>query len=534
MVVHKIEAKKPQQGTGIPVKRLLKVAAYCRVSTEQDEQQNSYEAQIEHYNSVIAEHKDWLNAGIYADKGISGTMAKKRPEFLKMIKHCRQHKIDLILVKSISRFARNTVDCLEYIRELKALGIGVIFEKENINTLTETSEAMITIMGYFAQAESESISKNVTWGVRHAFAEGRVTFTCDIYGYHKVGDGVEIVEEEAKIIREIFEKYYAGESPQNICNSLNERGIPTPSKKGKWVHATIQTILRNEKYKGDVITQKTYCSDLLTHKRVKNTGQLPQHYITDHHAAIVDRDLFDRVQAEYARRTAKKKITYNTEDAPQKSKYSSKYALTELLVCGDCGCPYRRCTWVRRGEKRIVWRCTTRIEYGKSKCGDAPTLDEDVIHKAILKALSSLVENKDEVKDELKVALGNVLIDTGTDLCIAHLEAQLKEQENDMMRVVRICAERGNQKEFEGEFKRINANITELRQIIEVEKTKIRPTLDIESRLDRLFEQITAASADMENFENSLIRQLVAQVRVESAEELTIILHNGFRTTAKI
>ena len=534
MVVHKIEAKKPQQGTGLPVRRLLKVAAYCRVSTEQDEQQNSYEAQIEHYNSVIAEHKDWLNAGIYADKGISGTMAKKRPEFLKMIKHCRQHKIDLILVKSISRFARNTVDCLEYIRELKALGIGVIFEKENINTLTETSEAMITIMGYFAQAESESISKNVTWGVRHAFAEGRVTFTCDIYGYHKVGDGVEIVEEEAKIIREIFEKYYAGESPQNICNSLNERGVPTPSKKGKWVHATIQKILRNEKYKGDVITQKTYCSDLLTHKRVKNTGQLPQHYITDHHVAIVDRDLFDRVQTEYARRTAKKKITYNTEEAPRKSKYSSKYALTELLVCGDCGCPYRRCTWVRKTEKQIVWRCTTRIEYGKEKCGKAPTLREDELHKAILKALSGLIENKDEIKDELKVALGNVLIDTGTDLCIAHLEAQLKEQENDMMRVVRICAERGNQKEFEGEFKRINANITELRQIIEVEKTKIRPTLDIDSRLDRLFEQITAASADMENFENSIIRQLVAQIRVESAEELTIILHNGFRTTAKI
>ena len=193
-----------------------------------------------------------------------------------------------------------------------------------------------------------------------------------------------------------------------------------------------------------------------------------------------------------------------------------------------------RCTWSKNGQKKIVWRCTTRLEYGKSKCSDSPTMEEEALHRAILKALSSLVENKDEVKDELKVALGNVLIDTGTDICIAHLEAQLKEQENDMMRVVRICAERGNQKEFEGEFKRINANITELHQIIEVEKTKIRPTLDIESRLDRLFEQITAASADMENFENSLIRQLVAQVRVESAEELTIILHNGFRTTAKI
>jgi|GEM_PF-2473953 len=249
---------------------------------------------------------------------------------------------------------------------------------------------------------------------------------------------------------------------------------------------------------------------------------------------IVEREFFDRVQAEYARRNAKKKVTYNGEEAPQKSKYSSKYALTELLVCGDCGCPYRRCTWSKNGQKKIVWRCTTRLEYGKSKCSDSPTMEEEALHRAILKALSSLVENKDEVKDELKVALGNVLIDTGTDICIAHLEAQLKEQENDMMRVVRICAERGNQKEFEGEFKRINANITELHQIIEVEKTKIRPTLDIESRLDRLFEQITAASADMENFENSLIRQLVAQVRVESAEELTIILHNGFRTTAKI
>lgn len=182
MVVHKIEAKTSQPNSGLPTRRLQKVAAYCRVSTEQDEQANSYEAQIEHYSAEIAKRKDWLNAGIYADKGISGTMAKKRPEFLKMIRHCRQHKIDLILVKSISRFARNTVDCLEYIRELKALGIGVIFEKENINTLTETSEAMITIMGYFAQAESESISKNVTWGVRHAYAEGKVTFTCDIYG----------------------------------------------------------------------------------------------------------------------------------------------------------------------------------------------------------------------------------------------------------------------------------------------------------------------------------------------------------------
>ena len=185
MKIRKIEPTQPQENKLQPVKRLLRVAAYCRVSTEADEQANSYEAQIEHYTNEIAKHPEWINAGIYADKGITGTQAKKRPEFLKMIRKCRQHKIDIILVKSISRFARNTVDCLEYIRELKSLGIAVIFEKEKVNTLTETSEAMITIMGYFAQAESESISKNVIWGVRHAFAEGNVTFTCDIYGYKR-------------------------------------------------------------------------------------------------------------------------------------------------------------------------------------------------------------------------------------------------------------------------------------------------------------------------------------------------------------
>lgn len=262
MKIRKIEPTQPQENKLQPVKRLLRVAAYCRVSTEADEQANSYEAQIEHYTNEIAKHPEWINAGIYADKGITGTQAKKRPEFLKMIRKCRQHKIDIILVKSISRFARNTVDCLEYIRELKSLGIAVIFEKEKVNTLTETSEAMITIMGYFAQAESESISKNVIWGVRHAFAEGNVTFTCDIYGYKrefnpetKKKDIILIVEEEAEIIREIFERYYAGESLTGICSYLNERQVPPPGKKKeRWYPSTVQTIIRNEKYKGDVIT----------------------------------------------------------------------------------------------------------------------------------------------------------------------------------------------------------------------------------------------------------------------------------------
>lgn len=541
MRIRKIEPTQINESTIQPVKRLMKVAAYCRVSTEADEQANSHEAQIAHYTEEIAKHPDWINAGIFADKGITGTMAKKRPEFLKMIRKCRQGKIDLVLVKSMSRFSRNTVDCLEYIRELKALGIGVIFEKENINTLTETSEAMITIMGYFAQAESESISKNVTWGVRQAFSEGKVTFTCDIYGYERVFnpetkkyDTLKIVEEQAKVIRTIFERYYAGESLTTICAYLNANQIPSPSKKNtNWYPSTLQTILRNEKYKGDVLTQKTYCADLLTHKRVKNNGEVVQHYLQDHHEAIVDRDLFDKVQAEYAKRNAKKVVTSGSESAPKKSRYNSKYALTDILVCGHCGSPYRRCIWTHHGKRKVVWRCTTRMDHGKNKCEDSFSIEEEGLHQAILAAISDLSSRKEELKDELKAALSITLLDTGADINITSLEQQIKEQENDLMRVIRITAERGNKDEFEIEFKRISANIKDLKQLLEVEKTKVRPKLDVESRLEALFAQIDDASANIQEFNNQVIRQLIAQIRIDGEDKMTIILTNGYRFEAK-
>ena len=543
MVIRKIEPVKTVDSAIQPLKRLIKVAAYCRVSTEQDEQANSYDAQIEHYTAEIAKHSDWLNAGIYADKGITGTMAKKRPEFLKMIRKCRQKKIDLILVKSISRFSRNTVDCLEYIRELKALGIGVIFEKENINTLTETSEAMITIMGYFAQAESESISKNVTWGVHHAFSEGKVTFTHDIYGYKKEynpetkrQDKISIVEDEATVIREIFERYYAGDSLTGICTYLNNNQIVPPGKKkDRWYPSTLQTILRNEKYKGDVLTQKTFCSDLLSHKREKNNGQLAQHYLENHHEAIIDRELFDKVQAEYARRNAKKVIkTDGTQETQKKGRYNSKYALTDILVCGHCGAPYRRCVWTHHGSRKVVWRCTTRMDYGKEKCNDSFTIEEEGLHQAILKAISNLSSRKEELKDELKAALSITLLDTGADMSITSLEQQIKEQENDLMRVVRITAERGNKGEFETEFKRISDNIKDLKRLLEVEKTKIRPKLDIESRLEYLFTTIDWANDDVKEFNNQIIRQLIAQIRIDNESKMTVILTNGYRFEAEL
>lgn len=261
----------------------LRVAAYCRVSTEQEEQQNSYQVQIAYYTDLINRKKEWSLVGIFADEGISGTQTKKRTEFNRMIRMCKNKKIDLVITKSISRFARNTVDCLEYVRQLKDLGIGVIFEKENINTLTMTSEFMIALYGSFAQAESESISKNVSWGKEKAFREGRVQFQYKhLLGYKKGADGKpEIVPEEAETVRLIFSLYLDGYAYQRIADVLEQQGRKTALGKSKWDKKEISRILRNEKYVGDALLQKSFTADCITHKIVKNNGQHPMYLVTD-------------------------------------------------------------------------------------------------------------------------------------------------------------------------------------------------------------------------------------------------------------
>lgn len=255
----------------------LRVAAYCRVSTDDEEQINSYKAQIEYYTEKINKNPEWQMAGIFADEGISGTQAKKRPEFLKMIRLCRQGKIDLILTKSFSRFARNTVDSVDYIRELRALGIGVVSEKENMNTLNEDSEMLITILSCFAQAESESISKNVSWGVRQSFKNGNVPIKYStLLGYRKGKNKLpEIIPDEAEIVREIYRSYLDGMSLKQIADSLNSRGLTTKHKNSAWKPETIKGILVNEKYSGDAILQKTYVTDCITKTTRKNNGELP-------------------------------------------------------------------------------------------------------------------------------------------------------------------------------------------------------------------------------------------------------------------
>ena len=374
---------------------ILRVAAYCRVSTDTEEQINSYEAQKAYYTQLIEENPEWEMAGVFADEGISGTGTKKRVEFNRMIAACKRGRIDLILTKSLSRFSRNTLDCIDVVRTLKERGIGVIFEKENINTLTQTSEFMMTLFSGFAQAESESISKNVSWGIRKSMESGHAHIR--LLGYRKGPDGqTEIDPEGAKTVRRIYRRYLEGASLGDIKDELEADGVPSSAGTATWHHQTIRNILSNEKYMGDALLQKTYVTDCIKKTVRRNKGERPMYYAENHHEAIIPRELFQRVQEEMTRRGSKRKVMQKSAKTEQ-GKYSGKYALSELLVCGECGSPYRRCTWARNGKKRIVWRCVSRPEFGKKFCHYSPTMEETRLQSGILDGLNQYAANREEI-----------------------------------------------------------------------------------------------------------------------------------------
>ncbi len=342
-------------------KKHLRVAAYCRVSTDSEEQLNSYNAHITYYTEKIAATPEWTMVRLYADEGIIGTSMKRRKEFLKMLRDCDRGKIDLIITKSVSRFGRNTLDGLDTVRRLKRKGIGVFFEKENVNTLYMDNEMILTFMMSQAQAESESLSGNVKWGHRRNFKDGKVYYHyASFLGYRKGADGLpEIDPDEAAVVRRIFARYLMGQSVRQICRDLTADGIKTAQGGDSWHDSVVQNMLKNEKYIGDALLQKTYMADLFTHEQRKNMGELPKYYVHECHPAIIDRETFQRVQEELARRSSLRKTSSKTKT--ELGKYCGKYVLSELLVCGECGSPYRWVIWSRPEGKRVVWRCINRL-----------------------------------------------------------------------------------------------------------------------------------------------------------------------------
>ena len=501
-----------------------RVAAYCRVSTDSEEQLNSYEAQKSYYTQKIADSPDWEMAGIYADEGISGTSMKKRTEFKKMITACKRGHIDLIITKSLSRFARNTVDCLETVRLLKANGIGVYFEKENINTLTESSEFLITLFSGFAQAESESLSKNIAWGKQKSAEAGKVDFQYKkMLGYRKGVDGQpEIVPEEAEIIRRIYRRYLAGCSLGQIKQELEQDNIPTAQKVERWSSAVIHNILTNEKYMGDALLQKTYITDCISKKVKKNMGERPMYYVENNHPAIIPRETFDQVQKEMTRRSSKRKVLQKSGKT-ELGKYSGKYALTELLVCGECGSPYKRVTWARNGKKRIVWRCVSRLEFGTKYCHNSPTLDESRLHNAILAAMNEYAAIRQEVcPDVLAMVEEAKRAMSQAGAMLLELKKRMDEVSQEQSDVLdRLLANMADA-ELNARMKALTDEKEALKaQILKVQQKEVSMAEQAAKR-QQMWDSLKECSAGYTEFDDEFVRQIIQKITVEDAETIHV------------
>lgn len=388
-----------------------RVAGYARVSTDHDDQASSYEAQMTYYTNYITQRPDWEFVKMYSDEGISGTSTKARLGFQGMVQDALDGKIDLIITKSVSRFARNTVDSLSTVRQLKEAGVEIYFEKENIWTFDSKGELLITIMSSLAQEESRSISENVIWGRRKQLAQGQVTFSySNVLGFRKSPQGgFEVDPEQAKVVRYIFQQILLGSNPNRIARELTEKGIPTPGGKSKWSYATVKRMLRNEKYKGDALLQKSYTVDFLTKKQKVNEGELPQYYVENSHEAIIDRRTFDLVQIELDKREHRRQ----TDDV-----------FLGKIICGTCGASFGSKVWHSTSKyRRRIFRCNAKYK-GDEPC-PTPHVTEEEIKAWSLQAINRLLDGKAEVMTNLDALIDMVSVDKSLEETISRHQEQL-------------------------------------------------------------------------------------------------------------
>lgn len=526
MNVIEITAEKGQ------AQKTIRLAAYCRVSSDSEDQLHSFAAQIRYYKDYERRNPQYKLVDIYADKGITGTSVKKRDDFNKLMRHCKQGKVDMIITKSVARFARNTLDCLKHTRMLKEYNVDVYFEEQGIHSIQPGAEFYITIYGSIAQSESENISANVRWGKAQSAKEGNVPFHYKRFlGYRRGPDGKpEIDPEQAVVVKRIYERFLAGDSLATIANNLNTDGIPTPSGIGQWQRGTIKSILTNEKYKGDAILNKTYIRDCLSKKVMTNNGERPKYYVENNHPAIIDSDTFGRVQEEMARRCGKRKVK-QVGTKTEQGRYSSKYALTELLICGECGTPYRRCTWAANGKKKVVWRCINRLDYGRKYCHDSPSIEESVLQEAIMKAVIRTAKQNADVLKTLKLHIGMGLLAGTTEDKRLDLQIRIAEIEAEFQKMLKAVAadnveafDEENAKALMDEKAKLQIQLDHIADIKQKRK-------NAKLRLDEIFTIIEALANHPINYDNQIVRQILESVVVESKDKIKVVFIGGLEVT---
>ena len=503
---------KPLQSTN---KR--KTAGYARVSTDTEQQATSYAAQVDYYTKYITSNPDWDFVGIYTDDGVTATNTSHRNGFNQMIEDALAGKIDLIITKSVSRFARNTVDSLTTVRELKENGIEIYFEKENIWTLDAKGELLITIMSSLAQEESRSISENTTWGKRKSFADGKASVSFSTFlGYDRGADGEFVInEEQAVTVRYIYKRFLEGFSTYQIAKELTKMGVKTPAGKDKWYTSSVLSILRNEKYKGDALLQKSFTKDFLTHKRVENNGEVPQYYVEGHHEGIVTADQYEQVQAELYRRQ-------------NMGKYSGVGAFSSMIKCGECGGWYGAKVWHSNDKyRKVIYQCNHKYAKG-CKC-KTPHITEDEIKKLFIEVVNKLFSEKDEILANTKTMMDMVcstdILDNKLENCITELNIIAEKMQTAISENSRTAL---NQSEYEKHYaelttryEKTKANYDDIAEQIESKKAK-------RELFKGFIHTLEKQDGLIEEFDVGIWSSLVQEVVINAKDDIRFIFKNGF------
>ena len=505
------------------------------MSTKQDEQLNSYENQVNHYTERIHREPGWKLVGIYADKGITGTSMKKRDEFNKLIRQCKRGRVDMIIVKSISRFARNTLDCIKITRMLREIKVDVYFEEQNLHSIDPASEFYISIYGSIAQSESENISHNVAWGKAQSAKEGNVSFAYKSFlGYRQGADGKpEIDPAQAITVRRIYTEFLSGKSLQQIADGLTADSVPTPMGKAVWQPGVIQSILSNVKYKGDALLGKTYVEDCISKKVRINGGERPQYYVENNHPAIIDADTFAQVQEELARRASKRKVK-QIGTTTEQGKYCGKYALTELLVCGECGTPYRRCTWTAGGQKRIVWRCINRLDYGKKYCHHSPSIEESVLQNAIMTAVIGTAKQNADILKTLKLHIGMGLEENSTEDKTLDIQIRIVEIDAEFKSMLKAISSDSIEEFDESKAAKLMNEKSRLEQQLAQYAEAQQKRANAKSRLDEIYTILDGLKNHPLTYDDKIIRQILECVIVESKERIKVVFVGGLEVEQEI
>lgn len=503
-------------------KKKMKVAAYCRVSTASDEQIISLEAQKAHYENYILANDEWEYVGLYYDEGITGTKKHVRAGLLSLIADCEAGKIEFIITKSISRFARNTTDCLEMVRKLTDLGISIFFEKENINTGSMESELMLSILSSLAESESVSISENEKWSIRKRFQDGTFIISYPPFGYENVDGEMIIVPEQAEIVKEIFAACLAGKGTHAIAKELNARGLKT-KKNGNWGAGAVNAILTNEKYTGDVIFQKTY-SDSSFNRHI-NYGERDRFLCKGHHEPIISHEDFEKVRSVLDQRAIEKGNGTDTY------RYQNRYCFSGIIKCGECGGTFKRRQHYKPSGDYVAWTCGTHLE-NKKKCSML-YIEDEAIKNAFLTMINKLVYGHQAVLKPLLRSLRG-MNDKDRLLRVQDLEMRMEENTDKKQTLTSLMAAGILEPAV---FNRENNALITEEQNLRMEKEQLMTSVGGDKVRVQELQKLMAFTSKGEmltDFDEAVFQSFVESIFVESRAKIIFRLKSGLNLPERL